>query len=555
MTDEQGRYPPDDEPVIGAPASPPGRQSQPEPVIGASYPPAEPEIGAGASRFPASPVDEPPHSGYEEDDDTGPYEDDYEYDEEYEYEPEYDDGYYYEGYGPPPGRQPMFYVLVALAVVLVGIFIYLLFVLFQNDEQGEPRPISQAAVVIDSPLNETRIDVGVEREVRARATSTDEIQSFQLFVDGRMVDERPPAGPAARNEYPGSLLVRLDRVGTYELVVRVVTSLGATADSDPVTVYAVEPLDAPPDAITGTVVAKANLRTGPGESFGSAGSLDPGDQVTIVGKTRDVEWLLVDIGGAQLWIKRQAVQVDDSLSLVPVREPTPTPVPDPTETPEPSSSPSPSPDPNAPDFLPADAVIEIVGANEQRLFVTIANGSSAPYEGVLVVAVDGLPSGSAEFAFPVNIPGNGSTTVNFPLSQPVTSDINVTVEIDPDNAVNESNEDNNITTFVVTAPADAPIVSLSASVNANIGVTISNTGGPLNVTNASIRVTTNAASLTTSLGTLSLATGASQSINVLRPPANGGTYTVELLTGTQVLASIEVPVPTETATPEPTTTE
>lgn len=550
MTDDRGRYQPNDEPVIGGPASPPPRTAQPEPVIGGWSPEPEPPIGAGGGRTPAAPTEEPLEPLYEDEEYEEPYED------EYEYEPEYDDGYYYEGYGPPAARQPMFYVLVALAVVLVGIFIYLLFVLFQGDDKGEPRPISRAAVVIDTPLSETRIDVNQELEVRARATSTDEIASFELYVDGQRLDQTPATEPTAGDEYAATLLVTFDRVGTYEVVVRVVTSLGATADSEPVTIYARESLDPPPDAITGTVVAKANVRTGPGESFGAAGSLDPGDQVTIVGKTRDKEWLLVDIGGQELWIKRTAVQIDDSLSLVPVREATPTPVPDPTETPEPSPSPSPSPDPSGPDFIPTDAVIEVVGANQQVLLVTISNGTSADFQGALVVAVSGLPSGSAEVAFPVDIPGNGSTTVSFQIPQPISEDVNVTVQVDPDNAVNESNEDNNTTTFLVTPPTDAPAISLSASLNeTSINVTILNSGGPLDASSTAIRVTTDAASITTNLGPVSLDSGTEKGVQVLRPPANEGSYVIELLTGNQVLASIEIPVPTETQTPEPEPTQ
>ena len=53
--------------------------------------------------------------------------------------------------------------------------------------------------------------------------------------------------------------------GTYELIVRAVSETGATQDSAPVVVVAVEPADEPPDFLVADVQARVNLRLGPDE--------------------------------------------------------------------------------------------------------------------------------------------------------------------------------------------------------------------------------------------------------------------------------------------------
>ena len=94
---------------------------------------------------------------------------------------------------------------------------------------------------------------------------------------------------------------------------------------------------------------------------------------SILGRTTDSEWLLVDVDNG-LWVKRNAITAQDSLDLVPVRKPTPVPEPSPTIGAAPSPSPTASPTVNAkaPDFFPAGAVLSDGGS---KLHVTVGNQS------------------------------------------------------------------------------------------------------------------------------------------------------------------------------------
>jgi uncharacterized protein YgiM (DUF1202 family) len=511
MSDRYDSYPPD-EPVIGGSYPPGETYPSTPPVIGATEP--YETIGAYAA------VETVEYGG---DEDT--------YDEEYGYD---EDSYYDDYYdAESPVRQPVFYIFLGVAVLVGGIFIYLLYSLAVGDGGGSGvLPPSQLNVLIDQPVPNERIEVGKDMTVAVRANAAEPIVRFELIIQDRPVDSVNAQPPKGSEPYSASFKWRFNSKGEYTIFVRAITESGATKDSDQVKVVAFEGPGDRPVSINGKVIASVSMRTGPGENFEAVGTLTAGQQVKIVGKTRDSDWLLIDNDGGR-WVKRQAIEVLESLALVPIKEPTPVPQATATNTPPASPSPTPSPtvNPTAPDFAPTHASLLNGGAT---LRVTVANLSTNSYSGPLVVAVGGVSPGTLTKAFNVEIPANGATIVEFELNPPVTTQKSAQVKVDPDNAIKETNEDNNNTTFVLTPPVEQPEIVISGvSFGATtIDVTIKNEGGPLAASTVTVKVTVGGASAQ-KVEQIALATGQSYPFTVPRPGTGSAVIEV-LVNGTVV---------------------
>lgn len=516
MSDRYGNYP-DDEPVIGATYPPP-----PQPPAGEVY------IGApGAQSF---------TDGDEDWDGDDEYED--EYDDEYE-EPYFD-------YDAPPVRQPMFYVFVALAALVGGIVVFLLFsIVSGGGGDGGSGGSTRLEVQVDSPPRDKLINVGEPEDVIIQATATEAIVRFELFVGDRSADFIDVSETPDDNRYRATLRLVLDEKGTYEIFVRATASSGTTKDSAKVRVKVVEPVGERPQSIKGRAVADTTLRAGPGEDFAEAGTLKAGEEVTIVGKSRSLEWLLIEVGGRDpRWARRSAIDPLDTLDLVPSRDVTPTPGPTSTNTPEPSPSPSPSvspsPSPNSPDFVPTNAVL-IDGGTVLR--ITVSNVSNNAYNGPLVVAVGGGDVPQQELVVDATMPANGgATAIEFEVDPPITDQgKRAVVTVDPLDAIKELREDNNVATFVLLPPQESPeIVIASAEVLADrIAVVVKNTGGALSATNVTVRVTLQSQTISNSI-TIALAKDQSSPAIEVARPAGTGLATVEVLIGGQVQASTQV---------------
>ena len=526
MSDRYGSYPPDDEPIIGE-----------------TYPGTIQTPPQGPSAGPAAPVY--PEEEYAEE---GAYDDEYadEYDDEYGEEDEYYDDEYYE---ETPARQPLFYVFVGLAALVGGIIIFLLFTLVNNGGGGGASPTQTAAqfrVRVDSPQDNSRIEIGKSESVVVQATSTKPIAQFQLFVNNAVVDTQPAGSPAADNTYQVTLtLPPFTSRGTYQAFVRVTTSTNEHTDSSKINLVAIQPVGSAPQQIQGKVIATVNVRKGPGDNYDSVQTLEAGTTVNIIGKTSDESWLLVDVAGGT-WVKAAAIDAQDSLALVPVAEPTPvpspTPVPAPSPSPSASPSPSPSPTGNLPDLYPQNAQLTNGGS---QLQIAIGNQGRGAYSGGLVVGVTGVDIvGGSQKAFDVNIPANGSSTLTFALSTPVTKTVSISINVDPGNVIKETNKDNNTLSIGLQPPVEQPALSLQVQQAgpSALNVTISNSGGPIAVNNASIQVTFG--NQVTSLQNVSLAIpkGASQTISGVTRPSGTGTVKVDVLVNGQVLATAQVPV-------------
>ncbi|MEX1103400.1 MAG: CARDB domain-containing protein [Dehalococcoidia bacterium] len=458
------------------------------------------------------------------------------YDEyEGEYEEDYEGDHYYDD---SPARQPAFYIFIGLAALIGGGLIFLLFSLFGGNGD-DPSVAAGFNVLIDEPPNNERVQIAAPADFVVRATSNEEISQFELFVADRSVDLVTASAPDADNVYSAVLHHTFDRVGEYSVFVRVTSISGATRDSDKQTVIAIQSVGDKPVEIKGRVVGTASIRRGPGESFPVIRTLNAGEEVTIVGKTRDSSWLLLaDDDG---WVRREAINPFDSLSLVPVKDPTPTPPPPtPVETATPSVTASPTTNPNAPDFVPTNALL-IDGGDTLR--ITVQNLASSPYSGALVVGVSEVGVVAPQVVVDVNIPASGSVTVDFELDPPVSdAGSTVRVTVDPGNAIKESNEDNNSATFLLTPAVESPnlIVLAPSYEGATMNVTIRNDGGELKSSTVLVRVESGG-SATEQSTTVALANGQSANFSFAKPSAGAAKIRV-LVNGVQVSA-VDIDVP------------
>ena len=512
MSDRYSPYPPD------------------EPVIGATYPPAPP--------LPPSPTE--PHyigAATSVDDPESEWAD-------AEYEDDYGDEYGEPYYNDTPARQPMFYVFIGLAALVGGIVIFLLFGLVNSRGGDNPAPAGAVKfnVAIQSPVKDKRIEIGKPEDVIIEASSTEPIVRFDLYIQDKLADTVDVKERSPDNKYRANLKASFERKGEYNLYVKVTSASGATQQSDKLRVIAIEPVGDRPATINGKVVATVNLRTGPGENFEQVGTLTEGKIVKIIGRTTNNEWLLVDMDGGR-WVKSSAIDPQDSLALVPIRQVTPTPQPA-TNTPQPSPSASPSPTASptqnalAPDFTPTGAVVIDGGT---RLRVTVKNTSANNYAGAVVVAVSGVGPGTLTQAFNMTLPAGGSAVADFELNPPVTTAKTAVVKVDPDNAIKETNKDNNSATFSIAAPTvEQPKIAIQAPslTGSAVGVTIVNNGGPISDALVTVRIKLGGAE-TSDSKTLSLSKGQSATFSVTRPQGNG-TATIDVVVGGQVLASTTV---------------
>jgi hypothetical protein len=513
---------PDDEPVIGANyPPPPPRPSAPQP------PPFEDGVIGGYD----------PSSGDVDDDDAYYEADDYE-----DEEPYIDEVPYYaapRGYESQPARQPLFYLFVAVAILIGVGAIYLLYSVVSNSGDDSPAktPTTSTTVLVEftSPHNGDRFKTKDQVDFTANASSNSPIEKFQLLINDRVVDEVAAAATTG-TVYTGTLHTRFDTRGEYTAYVRVFTVGGAaTKDTDKIKLTVIEEDTQNPASVKGKVVAEVNLRTGPGEQFDRAGTLKVGDEVTIIGRTRESDWLFIDAQGGR-WVKRSAIQESAPLTTVPVRttETTPTVSPTTTITTTPTVTPTPTQVPNSPDFVPTNAVL-IDGGTKLR--VTIANISTNAFNGTLVVSASGVGADPASKAFAANLGANQATTVDFDLAPPITQQKTVQVQVDPDNAIHEQNEDNNGASIVLQPPAESPALSITKidKLSATITVTISNGGGALKGTEVTVQLTFGATVLTVKQ-TIALEKGQSATVSITRPAGTGPATLLLLINGQEVSA-------------------
>ena len=530
--------PPDDEPVIGGPA--------PTPRIGG---PERPRAGAGASPSRRPPAIDPWQSRNLRRDrlDLRTYGRD-------------GPRAGYQGAARrSPGRLAVPLITIA-ALALGAVLIFLLVRVFEGDDPSPPLdappPVTLSAR-IESPAPGHRVAVDEELSVIAIVTSGEDVARFQLLVSSIISDEVPGGRMTGANTYEATLSASFRAAGAYNLVVRAHTASGKQVDSAPLQVIVNPPQTATPvPPVTATVTTDTVMREGPGEAYGQVGELQGQTVVTLIGRTADQQWLQIETGGG-LWIRRNAVELS-ATAIADLPEAAAPPPPTATATPPsqdgdgadgtPVATPSPEAtvEPDAPDFIPTNAVLLDGGAT---LRVTIANASTNAFSGAVVLRVEDAPASPAEQVVNVSMEPNGEAAVNFTLDPPLDEQATVRVIVDPDEAIDESNEDNNAADFIVVPPPEGPALSLTASVTEGaLAVTIQNAGGALSSNDASLVVSVPGETLTRTLSPLEIAAGESTVVD-FAAPGTGETISITLFIDGVSVAAVTVPNPAVAGAP------
>ena len=470
------------------------------------------------------------------------------------------------------GRTAAAYFFTLAALVIGGILIFLLFRVLNEDgaEPVAPTPVPIAPEArIESPTPGYRHTVDEELAVIASVVSGEDIVRFELLITGIIADQVNTSRLTAENTYAAVLTARFEAAGFYNLVVRAYTASGVEILSDPIQVEVrPRPQETAVPRTTAQVVGVTELRTGPSGEYSQAGALEPGQAITVTGRTRDQQWLQLENG---LWVRLSAVDIDPrDLAGLPDVDPPPLPTPAPTPPPptppdpaepngngdgagEPELTATPTATPtstvplNAPDFIPTNAVLLNRGAT---LRVTITNTSTNPFSGAIVVRVERVLEDPDEVAQPIeladnlSIEPNDTAALNFTMEPPVTAQITVRVTVDPDDAIAESSEDNNQVEFIVVPPPEGPDLSLMAVVAGDaLRVTVSNAGDALSTNDARLVVSVPGEITTRTISPLIIGEGEAVEVDGIAVPQTGEAIRITLFIDGVNEGSISVPNP------------
>ena len=451
-------------------------------------------------------------------------------------------------------RQPIFYLVVVLALLFIGLLSFLLIrFISMNNNDAPITPVVQTDFQIKSPVDGAKVPLNEDVAIRVLVSSNQAIESFELYTDGRRVDQMLARLPTGKYNYDVLLYARIPFAGEHELFIRAITPTGTVVDSKSFNLFvAVEEIQ-PHASLKAEVVTAVTVRLGPGLQYESVGVLEPGEVVTVIGKDLNVEWLQIEREEG-LWAQRFAFAVSGLLSLLPVIDNDNKNSNDPdneaTRTSTPTPSPSPTEERGLPDFFASNAVIT---ANRTTLTVTISNISTTKFGGPLIVAIYNPLIDSIQRAFSVWLDANGTAKVSFTLDEILPDQQLVEITIDPTNDIEEANEDNNTTNFLVFAPVDGPeltLVPTIASDGRTMSVTVRNDGGPVATNSAVIEISVGAERL---IKTLSLALNTNQSkvLTALTIPQDEGeSIEIVLKIEDTVLAHVTLANPNSTTQSE-----
>jgi hypothetical protein len=193
-----------------------------------------------------------------------------------------------------------------------------------------------------------------------------------------------------------------------------------------------------------------------------------------------------------------------------------------------------------------DARFVFADGGRSALRVSIRN-DGADFAGPVVVSVQTSATSlaSTQLVFDLSLRSGRVATVDFQTTGEVPERDDVTVVVDPDDAVRETNEDNNTVTFTgVPAPSDPPelLISQVTVDGSQVTVVVRNIGGPLPPTEISVRVTIGG-NQTTQTTTTSMATDQSIPFTLQSPGTGEGTVEVLLSGGIAATETVTVPEP------------
>ena len=344
---------------------------------------------------------------------------------------------------------------------------------------GVPTPEGSAApgVVIASPPEGALVLEGVPVIIQARVSGVGAaLDRVVLALDGETLQELPPGGALplavtatwpAQGAGPHRLTVSAERadggvIASAEVNFRVVSSESGDATATPPPAQdtatptpTATASPAPASGVTATFSQPANVRSGPGLVFAPPiGSFAAGQTTAVLARSPASTWFRVVYGTGEGWVSAALVTLAGDLSALPV-DPGPAP---PSSTPGGPALPTlPALATNTPVPTANISAAQVTLNPTQPLcnqpFVValqVANLGNTPLASGGAVRVvdtrssDGVEAASATGFFPP-LAINGTFRVEIPLTVSVYygEPHTLTLLVDPDNALNETNEGDN----------------------------------------------------------------------------------------------------------------
>lgn len=390
--------------------------------------------------------------------------------------------------------------MIALFLIAVPLLILFLFV-GGGDDGGNQTPTSQTQVVFDDPQGGDEVTLGQETEVLVSAQDPVGIESITLKVNGREVDTLKGEDGVGD---PPQFTFRWtpDRAGSRRLEAVATNLNGDSSPTATITVNVIDPNGTPTATETGTETAtptrtptgtetetetptptptgsetpegqlggtatvNANVRAAADENSERIGGLTVGDEVEVVGRRDDNEWLeiIFPLGSNDTgWVFAEYITVDGNIDDLPV---------DATSTPEPEEI----------DLEPTSLDLDSSNIVE----VTITNNGTVAFEGgqvdiaVTLGKTDNLEEESQTVTVSLSsLDPDESETVTLDGVE-VTEERSVAVQVDSSNDVEESDEDNNSISDTLGEPAaaanDLAVIGIALDDDGTVVVTLSNEG-------------------------------------------------------------------------------
>lgn len=429
--------------------------------------------------------------------------------------------------------------MIALFLIAVPLIILFLFV-GGGDDDGSQTPTSQTQVVFDDPQSGDELTLGQETEILVSAQDPVGIESITLKANGREIDTlRGEDGVGDPPQF--MFLWTPDRAGSRRLEAVATNLNGDTSATVTITVTVIDPdatptptetgtptgtetatetptgtetetetptpteSETPEGVLNGTATVNANVRAAPDEGSERLGGLTIGDEVEVVGRRDDNEWLeiIFPLGSNNTgWVFAEFITLDGDIDDLPI---------DATSTPEPEEV----------DLEPTGLDLD----SDNLVVVSIINNGNVAFEGgeidiaVTLGETDNLDEESQTVTVSVgSLDTDESETVTLDGVE-VTEERSVAVQIDSSNSVEESDEDNNSISATLGEPAtgenDLAIADINLDDDDRVVVTLSNEGDTdLTGKIITLLVRTPAGELASTEVTLDIAPGETQDVTL-----------------------------------------
>ncbi|QPC83410.1 hypothetical protein G4Y79_03235 [Phototrophicus methaneseepsis] len=206
------------------------------------------------------------------------------------------------------------------------------------------------------------------------------------------------------------------------------------------------PATATPSYPTATTIQGANIRSGPSTAFEPPlGSIGANETRRILARNTDSSWFRIEVFNSSGWIAAFLVETSGDIASLPVENPAP---PAPTATPQPTAVPA-QVDLSIVDWSTSPGQPTCNQPSTTR--ITIANSGTSASTQTNVVLRDlynGEVQANSSATIPALQPGQNTTvTIDLSVSTYFAQVHTFRAVIDPDNAIPETNEDNNSRQF------------------------------------------------------------------------------------------------------------